>query len=422
MKKLSTLFVMLFLATGIATASSDATNSNYRGAINSFIFVEGGVEFAVFPDGQFDFNFLNNGSRFAAGIQTGNVNISFNTGFNYDPFVQYDAYGAVIQIENTPVYYNAYGRIIQAGTVAINYRNGFVHNIGNLFVTYRRPGIVFNYRGYVNNFNRHYFYQPWHAFYAPPIFNRCIVYNSPYRNFYNPIRFAWTYHRNHWNLPTYYNGRLAYHRGYRDFYRPNDRVNFRDFERGRRDSRGRLTTPNRVRNVRENIARGRQSMERSATSRSTRLANAGTSARRHANHGSIETRASSRERSSTRSATSINSRAVDSRATRVARNAVPNVDTRVGISNSRSSERASRPTRSSRSTAAKRASRTINRSAPTVRSNRSTSSRSQAASRTAPTRVKSAPRSTRSSSREAATRSNSRSTNSRGSSRSSTRG
>ena len=154
--------MMLFLGLGITHAEKADDDRSYRGYSNSFIFTEGGSEFAVFPDGQFDFNYLDNGPQLDVNANFGNVNISYNTGFDYDPYVQYDTYGAVIQIENTPIYYDAYGRIIQAGNVDINYRNGYVRNVGNLFVNYSRPGIILNHTGFINVYNTAYVYRPWH--------------------------------------------------------------------------------------------------------------------------------------------------------------------------------------------------------------------------------------------------------------------
>lgn len=125
MKKLSTLLLVFLMGIGISYATT-IEDDRYQGYDNSFIFNEGGIEFAVFPDGQFDFNYLNDGPQFGTVINTPNVSISFNSGYDYDAYVQYDSYGAVIQIENTPIYYDSYGRIIQAGDVFINYHNGYV--------------------------------------------------------------------------------------------------------------------------------------------------------------------------------------------------------------------------------------------------------------------------------------------------------
>ncbi len=269
MKNLSTLLAVLFLGFGIAHAEKVEDDNRYRGYTDNFIFVEGGIEFAVFPDGQFDFNYLDNGPQLNGYVDVGNVNISFNTGYDYDPYVQYDQYGAVIQIENTPIYYDSYGRVIQAGDVYINYRNGYVNRIGNLYVRYSRPGIILNYTGYINVFNRNYVYQPWHGFYTPPYVDRVIVYSTPYRAYYNPIRFSYSYHRNYWNAPTYYNGCFVSNRARRSFYRPYDRVVYNDYERGRRNSRGRAESiGRRTDNYRKEIASGRNSISRSSDNRS----------------------------------------------------------------------------------------------------------------------------------------------------------
>ena len=93
MKKLVYLLVAFFL-TG-TTAIATTTNANYyssfaRGYGNSFIFVEQGIEFAVFPDGQFDFNVNRYGPNFSAYSNFNGVSISFNTGHSYDAYVQYD--------------------------------------------------------------------------------------------------------------------------------------------------------------------------------------------------------------------------------------------------------------------------------------------------------------------------------------------
>jgi hypothetical protein len=118
-----TLIVALFFAgwTTYATTTNNILRPNYGEA---FIFIEGGVEFAVYPDGEFDFHY---NPRFintpVVNISHPGYNVSYNAGYNYDAFVQFDDYGAVIQIENVPVFYDYYGRIIQAGNVMINYNN-----------------------------------------------------------------------------------------------------------------------------------------------------------------------------------------------------------------------------------------------------------------------------------------------------------
>ena len=178
----------------------DATNYNYG---NSFIFVEDGVTFSVYPDGEFDF-YIDNRVNVGVGAQIGNVGITFNSGYNYNPFVQYDDYGAVIQVENTPIFYDYYGRVSQIGNVDIWYNNGRVRRIGGLHVYYN-GGVFSHYTGYINIYNRGYVYRPFHRYFARPSIGFCNVYARPYRRYYRPVRY--TYY-----APYRHNTRRAYAR------------------------------------------------------------------------------------------------------------------------------------------------------------------------------------------------------------------
>jgi hypothetical protein len=204
---------------------------------NSVIFIENGVTFSVYPDGEFDF-YIDNRVNIGANINFGRANLTFNSGFDYNPFVQYDDYGAVIQIENVPIYYDYYGRVNQIGDINIRYQNGRLRRVGGLQVYYNNRGFFSNFNGYVNFYNRQYVYHPFHTYFARPALGFCLVYNRPYRRFYNPIRY--TYYR-----PYYNNVRRSYaHIGkeYRYNNRPNrtsvyrndNRVVARDYS-GRRN-------------------------------------------------------------------------------------------------------------------------------------------------------------------------------------------
>ena len=166
-----------FAATATTATTTDHLNRYYRGYGNSFIFEEQGIEFAIFPDGQFDFNVNQYAPNFGAYANFGGVSISFNTGYSYDAYVQYDDFGAVIQIENVPIFYDYYGRIIQAGNVHITYNNfGRVYRVGGLFVHYNRFNRFSHCTGFINVFNRHYVYRPWHNYYVIPSVNFCILF------------------------------------------------------------------------------------------------------------------------------------------------------------------------------------------------------------------------------------------------------
>ncbi|KJJ39227.1 hypothetical protein [Aequorivita vladivostokensis] len=221
MKNIAFIFSILlmgFSANATTHESEDQYRRGYDGS--AYIFVEGDVEFSVFPDGQFDFVYVGPQKGSSVTINTPNVNISFNSGYDYDAYVQYDDYGAVIQVESVPIYYDYYGRIIQAGNVDIQYNDRRVVRVGGLHVIYNNRGHFSHATGIINVYNPYYVYRPWHVYYAPPIFTHCVVYDLPYRRYYSPVRYSYHDH------VVYYKKRhhVAYHNGRRDFYRPGSRV------------------------------------------------------------------------------------------------------------------------------------------------------------------------------------------------------
>lgn len=200
MKNLVLLFAAVILGTTGVLAKSTvedkvATRNAYR-YNNSFIFVENGITFSVYPDGEFDFYI----EDYVTGRRNG---LTFNSGFDYSPYAQYDDYGAVIQVENVPIYYDFYGRVTQIGDVDIRYRNNRVRSVGGMFVFYDNRGFYDYHTGFINIYNRHYVYRPFHGFFVRPAIGFALVFNRPYRRFYTPIRY--TYYR-----PYRFNTRRAY--------------------------------------------------------------------------------------------------------------------------------------------------------------------------------------------------------------------
>ncbi len=237
MKKVTALILGLFLASFSVNAANDASATIILNNDRSYIFVEGGVEFSVYTDGQFDFVYVGNGSTTNLSINTPGVNVSFNSGYNYDAYVQYDDYGAVIQVEDVPIYYDEFGRIIQAGSVEIRYNNRRIVRVGGQRIFYNSFGYFDYCTGFISPWYTTYVYRPWHVFYIRPFYTNCIVWDFPYRRWYSPVRYTYAYHRN------------FYHRGYRyyrnarrgTFYRPGSRIHYRDG----RTARNRNFNPNR---------------------------------------------------------------------------------------------------------------------------------------------------------------------------------
>ncbi|MGB3152196.1 MAG: hypothetical protein WBB27_16185 [Maribacter sp.] len=188
MKNLVLLFTAILLGTtGVFATSTLEDKVAVRNAYNynnSFIFVENGITFSVFPDGEFDFYIENQ----ISGRRNG---ITLNSGFDYSPFVQYDDYGAVIQVENVPIFYDFNGRVTQIGDVDIRYRNGRVRRLGGMSVFYNNRGFFDYHTGFINIYNRNYVYRPFHRWFARPALGFSLVLNRPYRRFYTPIRYTY---------------------------------------------------------------------------------------------------------------------------------------------------------------------------------------------------------------------------------------
>ncbi|UJH91534.1 hypothetical protein LZ575_02015 [Antarcticibacterium sp. 1MA-6-2] len=216
MKKITFLVALFFIGwTGYAS-TANLLRPNYGEA---FIFIERGVEFAVYPNGEFDFyynpQFLN-----TSPMQIGHpgYNISYNAYHNYDAFVQYDDFGAVIQIESVPVYYDYYGRLVQAGDVVIHYNSiGRIARIGGMKVRYNSFGQPIRYVGYINRYNTAYVYRPWHTYYVRPHVNHRIVYYEPYRAYYELMRIDYYQYANYYQSNNYYYNKT-------NFYRPGQQV------------------------------------------------------------------------------------------------------------------------------------------------------------------------------------------------------
>jgi len=204
-----------FLLVSLGALASNSSNSNsttlspyINNYGNSFTFVESGVTFSVFQNGEFDF-YINPRSGFNASYQGNGINISYNSGYNYDAYVQYDDFGAIIQIENIPIYYDYYGRVERVGNININYNNGRLARLGGLRVYYDNYGSYSHYSGYINIYNRNYVYHPYHNYFVRPLLDFRIISYKPYRNHYKVNRYR--YYNDH-SRNKYYNNNKYYSR------------------------------------------------------------------------------------------------------------------------------------------------------------------------------------------------------------------
>lgn len=163
MKRLVLLFAGLLI--GLTTASAQNHQKyNKHHFTEPITFIEGGIEFLIFPDGSFDYN-TNNRSRINNSRRS-SINISYrgpNTSINYSTFnrnrniyVSRNRDGLIRRIGNIVINYNRFGQITRAGSVHLNYnrgRNGYLNQVGGLRVKYNRWGEIVNLRGQINRFN-----------------------------------------------------------------------------------------------------------------------------------------------------------------------------------------------------------------------------------------------------------------------------
>ncbi len=168
----------------------------------TFTFKENGITFSIFQNGEFDF-YINRDNVINTSLTLAEISISYNSGYNYDAYVQYDDYGAIVQIENVPIYYDYYGRVKQIGRVKLNYYNHRLSRIGGLGIYYNPYGYYSHHTGFINSYNLAYNYHPYHSHFIRPIWNNCVVSYNPYRKYYKPYRYTYYHSKKHHNK--YYN-------------------------------------------------------------------------------------------------------------------------------------------------------------------------------------------------------------------------
>jgi hypothetical protein len=171
MKNITLLVAGLLLTGSLASATETKTVTaaayhtpvDYRNA-EPVIFMERGIEFMVFPNGEMDFNTqpattASNYYRTAA--PGGRRNETYGAAAaNGGVRVEHDAYGKVRRVGNTYINYDYEGRVKRIGSVYMTYNRFALTQIGLLAIMYNRNGQIIDARGYVNAASRDYVYDP----------------------------------------------------------------------------------------------------------------------------------------------------------------------------------------------------------------------------------------------------------------------
>ncbi|MBA4317799.1 MAG: hypothetical protein C0412_05310 [Flavobacterium sp.] len=152
MKKITLLVASIFLFGGIVANAADRNNKrspvDFRNA-DPIVFTERGVEFFIFPDGQFDFNtrpsngdmYYKQGRRMNAVNKTYGKNANVQSR-NYGVKVEHDNRGRVRRVGNVMINYDANDRVKRVGSVYMTYNRYALDRVGDLQIIYNRRGQI----------------------------------------------------------------------------------------------------------------------------------------------------------------------------------------------------------------------------------------------------------------------------------------
>lgn len=153
MKKITLLVAGIFLF-GSVVANASGRNDrkspvDFRNA-DPIVFMERGVEFYIFADGQFDFNTHLSKDDLYYRSNKKNVERRSYVTRNYGVKVEHDSKGRIRRVGNVFVNYDAYGRIKRAGSVYIGYNRYALDRVGGLQIIYNHRGQIVDFVGTVN--------------------------------------------------------------------------------------------------------------------------------------------------------------------------------------------------------------------------------------------------------------------------------
>jgi hypothetical protein len=172
MKKITLLVASIFLAGSMAHASENPIFSDNHGKDKNWKvdyrdaepikFMERGIEFYVFPTGDFDFNTrpdegCETDFYFKAAGRRGTVVVEKHRPANYGVKIERDAFGRVRRVGNTFINYDAFDRVSRIGTVYMRYNSFALSQIGGLRIVYDRKGRIIDMYGNVKGYRSGYY-------------------------------------------------------------------------------------------------------------------------------------------------------------------------------------------------------------------------------------------------------------------------
>ncbi len=155
MKKITLLVVTILLIGNVAKASelSFTDDSNRFSFEEPIAFTERGIEFFVFPNGDFDFNTRPNDSQgdyfFRGAGKKGSDKVVERRPINFGTLIEHDSFGRVRRVGNTFINYDTRDRVSRIGTVYMQYNRYALLQIGGMRIMYNRFGEITNMIGQV---------------------------------------------------------------------------------------------------------------------------------------------------------------------------------------------------------------------------------------------------------------------------------
>ena len=159
MKKITLLVASIFLVGSLAQASenpvfSETATFNKFGFDEPISFVERGIEFFVFPNGDFDFNSRPNDSNGDFHYRTaGRRSVEARRPINYGVLIEHDSFGRVRRVGNTFINYDFNDRVNRIGSVFMRYNRFAMSQVGGLQIIYNRRGQIVDFIGSVKGRN-----------------------------------------------------------------------------------------------------------------------------------------------------------------------------------------------------------------------------------------------------------------------------
>jgi hypothetical protein len=151
MKTITLLVASIFMMANVATANK-VTKFTLNNANFSFdepiSFIERGIEFFVFPNGEFDFNTRPQDSQGnfyyrTAGRKTTEASAE-RRAVNYGVRIEHDSFGRVRRVGNTFINYDYNDRVYRIGSVYMRYNRFALSQIGGMKIIYNRRGEIVN--------------------------------------------------------------------------------------------------------------------------------------------------------------------------------------------------------------------------------------------------------------------------------------